>query len=963
MMYRRLLTPKGSVTQNATRLYSRSTLPLARILASDSIEPICGRVFKDRGHELVEKPGIKKDELIKIIHEYDGLVVRSGTKVTKEIINAAPNLKIIGRAGTGVDNIDVRAATGKGILVVNTPGGNTISTAELALAHILALARNIPQATASLKAGRWDRSKYTGTELTGKTLGVIGVGKIGREVAKWCQGFGMNVVGYDPVLSESSARAHGIEPVSVDELLAQADFITIHTPMTTETHHLLNEKTLAKCKKGVRIVNCARGGIIDEAALLEALKSGQVGGVGLDVLEQEPPVEVSLELRKHPHVVMTPHLGASTVDAQERVAKAIAENMSDILDGGSFVGVVNAPDLGAIAKLEHVVPYVMLAEKIGSMQGQLLRNNKVGSVTVNLRGKDVSDTRLTDVVKSAVVKGTLTELGIQNVSYVNALATAEEMGLKVLVNMSEKTEIASGYKNTVGVEMEIEGLLNAQRVIEGTVFGANELRITKIDGFSIDLPPGENILLFNNHDEPGVLRKVVEKLAQAKVNIAHFALGRQERGKKAMGAVVLDTPLPAEVLESLNKTAEISNVVEVRLKDTIDPNFRVRSASQGTVQGPRKPAVKPRNPEFSSGPCKKRPGYNLAALRSDVLGRSHRSKLGKSRLKRAIEETKRILGVPDDYLCGIVPASDTGAFEMAMWSMVGARPLDACYWESFGKGWSDDAIKHLGLKETTRIFSADYGQLPDLSSTNPDHDITFTYNGTTSGVRVPNLDWVRADRKGLVFNDATSAAFAMDIEWPKVDVTTFSWQKVLGGEGAHGMLILSPQAVERLETYDSKRPLPKIFRMTKKDKEGKVKVDRNIFNGDTINTPSMLCVEDYLDAMSWADSIGGLPGLIKRSQANLAVLERFVEQNDWISFLAADPRIRSNTSVCLTLKLNKDQVKKFVALLEAEGVAYDIGAYRDAPDGLRIWCGATVEQEDLEALLPWLKWAYEVVQN
>jgi phosphoserine aminotransferase len=244
--------------------------------------------------------------------------------------------------------------------------------------------------------------------------------------------------------------------------------------------------------------------------------------------------------------------------------------------------------------------------------------------------------------------------------------------------------------------------------------------------------------------------------------------------------------------------------------------------------------------------------------------------------------------------------------------------------------------------------------LPDLAATNPDHDIMFTFNGTTSGVRVPNLDWVRSDRKGLVFNDATSAAFAMDIEWPKVDVTTFSWQKVLGGEGAHGVLILSPQAVQRLESFDPKRPLPKIFRMTKKDKEGAVRVDKSIFQGDTINTPSMLCVEDYLDALNWSDSLGGLQGLIKRSQANLNVLEKFVAQNDWISFLAADPRIRSNTSVCLTLKLSKEQVKKFVALLEAEGVAYDIGAYRDAPDGLRIWCGATVEQEDLEALLPWL---------
>lgn len=380
------------------------------------------------------------------------------------------------------------------------------------------------------------------------------------------------------------------------------------------------------------------------------------------------------------------------------------------------------------------------------------------------------------------------------------------------------------------------------------------------------------------------------------------------------------------------------------------------------MRGSVKPSIKPRHPEFSSGPCKKRPGYDLSALRCDVLGRSHRSNLGKSRLRKAIEDTKRILQVPDDYLCAVVPASDTGAYEMAMWNMLGERPIDACYWESFGKGWSEDVVKHLQLKDTTRIFKGDYGKLPDLTATDSNHDILFTYNGTTSGVRVPNLDWIRADRQGLTFNDATSAAFAMDIEWSKVDVTTFSWQKVLGGEGAHGMMILSPHAVQRLETYDAKRPLPKIFRMTKKStKEGGLglyQLDRELFEGATINTPSMLCVEDYLDALQWSDSIGGLKGLMKRSENNLNVLERFIAKDDnssWIQFLAKDPAIRSNTSVCLCLpQLNKTQVKQFVTLLEAEGVAYDIGSYRDAPDGLRIWCGATVDREDIEALTPWL---------
>jgi phosphoserine aminotransferase len=391
--------------------------------------------------------------------------------------------------------------------------------------------------------------------------------------------------------------------------------------------------------------------------------------------------------------------------------------------------------------------------------------------------------------------------------------------------------------------------------------------------------------------------------------------------------------------------------------DTVmDPIFRVSAspggeAGQGAVSGVQKPSKKPLNPEFSSGPCKKRPGYELASLRTDALGRSHRSALGKSRLKKAIEDTKRILQLPEDYLCGIVPASDTGAFEMAMWNFLGdERPVDACYWESFGQGWRDDAKKHLQIEKVNEI-TAGYGHLPDLTQTHPDNDILFTYNGTTSGVRVPNLDWISDDRTGLTFNDCTSAAFAMDIDWTKADVSTFSWQKVLGGEGAHGMMILSPRAVQRLEREPPSRPLPKIFRMLKKGQ-----LDANIFKGDTINTPSMLCVEDYIDAMGWAESIGGLDGMIAKSMANLDVLKKFVAENAWVDFLAQDEATLSSTSVCLTLRgLDKAQTKRFLALLEAEAVAFDIGAYRDAPDGLRIWCGATVDAEDLELLMPWLK--------
>lgn len=346
-----------------------------------------------------------------------------------------------------------------------------------------------------------------------------------------------------------------------------------------------------------------------------------------------------------------------------------------------------------------------------------------------------------------------------------------------------------------------------------------------------------------------------------------------------------------------------------------------------------------------------------------TLGRSHRSKIGKERLALAISETKRILQVPDDYLVGIVPASDTGAYEMAMWNMLGERNVDICYWESFGKGWFSDAISHLKLREsgiTVNEFSADYGLLPDLGKTNPENDICFTFNGTTSGVRVQDgCEFISDARTGLTLCDATSACFAMRMPWQKLDVTTYSWQKVLGGEGAHGVLILSPRAVERLESYvPPNRPLPKIFRMTKKGK-----VDGSIFTGATINTPSMLCVEDYIDALQWADSIGGVDGLVKLSLDNLAVIEDFVATNPWIEFLAVDPSTRSSTSVCLKLDLTADQIKKFVSLLEKEGVALDIGGYRDAPPSIRIWCGSTVEKEDVAALMPWLKWAYEEVKS
>ena len=375
-----------------------------------------------------------------------------------------------------------------------------------------------------------------------------------------------------------------------------------------------------------------------------------------------------------------------------------------------------------------------------------------------------------------------------------------------------------------------------------------------------------------------------------------------------------------------------------------------------------KPGLRPAIPHFSSGPCAKRPGWNLQALTDSALGRSHRAKLGKAKLKRAIDLTREILQVPAGYRIGIVPASDTGAVEMALWSLLGARPVTMLAWESFGEGWVSDVAKELKLKDVTTL-KAVYGELPDLSTVDPNSDVVFTWNGTTSGVRVPNADWIKADRQGLTICDATSAAFAQRLDFAKLDVVTFSWQKALGGEAAHGMIILSPRAVERLETYKPAWPLPKIFRMTKGGK-----INEGIFEGETINTPSMLCVEDYLDALDWAKSIGGLDALVARADANTKVIADWVARTPWVDFLAKEPAQRSNTSVCLSVvdpaitSLPADAqatfAKALAGLVEKEGAGYDIAHYRDAPPGLRIWCGATVEAGDVEALTAWLDWAF-----
>lgn len=378
------------------------------------------------------------------------------------------------------------------------------------------------------------------------------------------------------------------------------------------------------------------------------------------------------------------------------------------------------------------------------------------------------------------------------------------------------------------------------------------------------------------------------------------------------------------------------------------------------------PPVRPSNPNFSSGPCAKRPGWDAGALADALVGRSHRSKEGRARLRDVIERSKNVLGLPEDYLLGIVPASDTGAVEMALWSMLGARGVDVFAWESFGEGWITDIVKQLKLDDV-RTFVADYGTLPDLSQADFSRDVVFTWNGTTSGVRVPNGDWITTEREGLTICDATSAVFAMDLPWEKLDVVTYSWQKVLGGEAAHGVLVLSPRAVARLESYQPPWPMPKIFRMVKGGK-----LNATIFQGDTINTPSMLCVEDALDGLKWAASHGGAAGLIARSERNLAAMAEWVARTPWVDFLAEDPNTRSCTSICLKIvdpwfeALSPEEqaatAKKIAASLEADGVAYDVAPYRDAPPGLRFWGGATVEASDLEAAFPWVEAAYEKVK-
>ncbi len=915
---------------------SFSSHPKGYILCSDPIDKNCIDILERAGFGVDQKQKLSKEELIKIIPKYRGLIVRSETKVTADIMRAGKNLEIIGRAGTGVDNIDMTSANLLGKVVMNTPGGNTTSTAELTMSMIFVSARNITEACTSLKAGRWERKNFMGTELNGKIIGIIGLGRIGREIARSCHGFGMKVVGYDPIMSNEAARDYGIEKVSLDKLFALSDFITVHTPINDETKNLINKNTLQKCKDGVRIINCARGGIVNEADLLEALKSGKVASAALDTFSKEPPTPEILELLKHPGVICTPHLGANTNEAQSKVAQDIAHQFVNALDHNEYFGVVNAGYIG-LSKQSHMIQYLDLAERLGSMLGQILEGS-VKKLTLNLYGKSLSKDQVAEIVCNSALKGLLSHVIEDPLNIINAPFLAQEHGLKITVNRFDQIE--KGQFND-SLELVLETDISKHSLV-GTVYQGETIRVVKIDDFKVEFNPTGNILMFWNKDKPGVIAAVSAALSNGKINIADMSLGRFQNS--ALGVITTDELVDTDIIHQLVHLHNINSVKRIQLAP---------KESTAEISDDR-PVTKPTNPNFGSGPCTKRPGYQLSDLPTNLLGRSHRSSICKARINKATEETKRILKIPDDYLVGIVPASDTGAVEMAMWGLLSHdRPVDVVVMDAFGKDWYIDSNKELKLK--VNKFESDYGKLPDLSKVNSKHnDVVFTWNGTTSGVKIPNADWIVDDREGLTICDATSAAFAMDLPWNKLDVTTFSWQKVLGGEAAHGILIASPRAVERFNKLKSNRPwpIPKIFRFSS-----------DIFAGNVINTPSMLCVEDFLDALKWADSIGGLDALIKKSNENLNVIENFVQENNWIKFLAEDKSIRSNTSICLKLDLDTEQLKKILKLLEKEEVAYDIGSYKSAPPGIRIWGGATVSKKDLKALTVWLRWAYEKITN
>ncbi len=527
---------------------------MKKILISDPVDQKCMEILKDAGFEVDFKPGISKEDLTKIIQQYHGLVVRSETKATAELISQMNKMEVIGRAGTGVDNIDLDAATRKGIIVMNTPGGNTISTAEHTMALMLSMFRNIPQANLSLRSGKWDRKSFKGTELYGKVIGIIGLGKIGREVASRSKAFGMKVVGYDPVLSADIANKMGIELFDIDEIFSQSDLITVHVPLSDETKHLINSDSLKKCKDGVKIINCARGGIINEEDLLIGLESGKVSSAAFDVYEIEPP-DLKSKLLNHSRVVCTPHLGASTEEAQIKVAIQIAEQIVDLFKNDRISGAVNASSIEASSNKE-LSSYVRLAEDLGLLQAQMI-NGQLKQVNLNYSGELLHSS--TNLLSTAIMKGFLSRMRTETVNYINAPFFSREMGIEV---NETKTGANTNYKNLLHVEFVTE---KERHSLSGTVFGNNEIRLVNVDGFYLELKPEGDMLFYSNVDRPGVLASVGKILAEANINIAGLSLGRLGKGQKAITVINVDSPINKDILKRISEIQGVGNAFVVKV--------------------------------------------------------------------------------------------------------------------------------------------------------------------------------------------------------------------------------------------------------------------------------------------------------------------------------------------------------------------------------------------------------------
>lgn len=934
-------------------LHTSRLVAMPNILCTESFNPQFIELLRSKGHHVTST---SRSELSvhphSLLSECQVLLVDSHTKINKNILSHASKLRLLASTSSRLDKIDVVHAARNGVMVLQPDIRSVTLQAERTLSLLTRLSEIPIQGSECIP--------HRHSSIHNKTIGIIGLGRIGCQVAARCRAFGMNVIGYDLILSNHISKSHQIEPVSLSELLSRSDYISLHLPRNANTKHILSAGRLESCKDGVKIIIGSHTDLVDVTALLENLETGKIGGVALhkpSQLEMDAQEsEVYKALAKDLKVIFAPELVTSVQTPQ------LADAIDAIFSGRSFRNIVNAPNVD-FHRREEFSPFFLLAQKLGSIQAQLLDERRITRVIVVSVGQATASPQVSGQIIAGVLRGMLSFMLEEEVTPANARHLADNLGIKVVEHKHDEP-IDSSFSNRLSVI--VEGENGFMRKITGTVFGKNQPRLIALNDLSVDCIPTGTMLMFQNQDQPGVLNSITSVLAKHDINIGCFGLARESKETHAVGILNLDDPIPDQAIQELQALNQLSNLRPLTL---VDMDLTARREWSTVFRLPQqeskpsltlKPTVRPASPNFGSGPCKKRPGYSLANLSDIALGRSHRSKLGKRLLEEAIRRSKHLLQLPDDYLLGIVPASDTGAFEMAMWNMLGDRPVDICYWESFGKQWYTDAVQELKLK-SVREFSAPFGDLPDLSQTNPDHDILFTWNGTTSGVCIPDGNWIADDRKGLTFNDATSAAFAMDIPWSKIDVCTFSWQKVLGGEGAHGVLILSPRAIERLETFvPIDRPIPKIFRLTNA-KSGQLL--KGIFNGSTINTPSMLCVEDYLDALNWAEGVGGVNGLIAISRGNLHAVEAFVQNNsNWIAFLAQLPQVRSNTSVCLQIKdFRREQVQEMVELLETEQIAYDIGSYRDAPPGIRIWCGATVETKDVEALMPWIKWAYHEV--